>query len=83
MRVPRSQRGGDVVEPLVRDQWFVRAKPLADPALQASGPRLLWALLLGLDGCAGQAACAQLPLERDSVQYVRQTAAQQVCWRLI
>ena len=35
MRVPRSQRGGDIVEPLVRDQWFVKAKPLAEPALQA------------------------------------------------
>eukprot|EP00891_Asterochloris_glomerata_P009727 jgi/Astpho2/9727/Aster-03708 len=35
MRVPRSQRGGEVVEPLVRKQWFVRMKPLAEPALQA------------------------------------------------
>ena len=34
MRVPRSQRGGDIVEPLVREQWFVRAGPLAGPALQ-------------------------------------------------
>lgn len=34
MRVPRSQRGGDVVEPLVQEQWFVRAQPLAKPALQ-------------------------------------------------
>ena len=34
MRVPRSQRGGDVVEPLVREQWFVKAEPLAKPALQ-------------------------------------------------
>ena len=36
MRVPRSQRGGEVVEPLVRKQWFVRMKPLAAPALQVS-----------------------------------------------
>ncbi|CAL8463583.1 g3117 [Coccomyxa elongata] len=35
MRVPRSQRGGEVVEPLVREQWFVRMQPLAEPALQA------------------------------------------------
>ncbi|KAK9812933.1 hypothetical protein WJX72_005989 [[Myrmecia] bisecta] len=35
MRVPRSQRGGEVVEPLVREQWFVKMKPLADPALAA------------------------------------------------
>ena len=34
MRVPRSQRGGDIVEPMVRDQWFVKTKPLAEPALQ-------------------------------------------------
>ncbi len=34
-RVPRSQRGGDIVEPLVREQWFVRMEPLAQPALQA------------------------------------------------
>lgn len=33
-RVPRSQRGGDVVEPLVREQWFVRMEPLAKPALE-------------------------------------------------
>lgn len=34
MRVPRSQRGGEVVEPLVREQWFVRMQPLAEPALE-------------------------------------------------
>lgn len=34
-RVPRSQRGGEVVEPLVRPQWFVRMEPLAKPALAA------------------------------------------------
>lgn len=36
MRVPRSQRGGEVVEPLVREQWFVRMQPLAEPALKVS-----------------------------------------------
>ncbi|KAI3430578.1 hypothetical protein D9Q98_005171 [Chlorella vulgaris] len=35
MRVPRSQRGGEIVEPLVREQWFVRMEPLAKPALEA------------------------------------------------
>ncbi|CAL5223969.1 g6577 [Coccomyxa viridis] len=35
MRVPRSQRGGEVIEPLVREQWFVRMQPLAEPALKA------------------------------------------------
>lgn len=34
-RVPRSQRGGEIVEPLVREQWFVRMQPLAEPALAA------------------------------------------------
>ena len=35
LQVPRSQRGGEVVEPLVSTQWFVKTKPLADNALQA------------------------------------------------
>lgn len=35
-RVPRSQRGGEVIEPLVSEQWFVRMEPLAGPALQAA-----------------------------------------------
>ena len=42
MRVPRSQRGGDIIEPLVRDQWFVKAKPLADPALEVRCCLLRW-----------------------------------------
>ncbi|MBN1148902.1 MAG: valine--tRNA ligase [Anaerolineales bacterium] len=33
--VPRSQRGGEVVEPMVSTQWFVRIQPLAEAALQA------------------------------------------------
>ncbi|KAH7431702.1 hypothetical protein KP509_08G062000 [Ceratopteris richardii] len=35
LRVPRSQRGGEVVEPLVSMQWFVKTKPLAEKALEA------------------------------------------------
>ncbi|XP_062107605.1 valine--tRNA ligase, chloroplastic/mitochondrial 2 isoform X2 [Humulus lupulus] len=35
LRVPRSQRGGEVIEPLVSKQWFVTMEPLADKALQA------------------------------------------------
>lgn len=38
VRVPRSQRGGEIVEPLVREQWFVRMQPLAQPALQVTSP---------------------------------------------
>jgi valyl-tRNA synthetase len=35
LNVPRSQRGGEVVEPLVSTQWFVNAKPAAELALAA------------------------------------------------
>jgi len=35
MQVPRSQRGGEVIEPMVSTQWFVRMEPLAKPALEA------------------------------------------------
>ena len=34
MNVPRSQRGGEIVEPMVSTQWFVRIQPLADQALE-------------------------------------------------
>ena len=33
--VPRSQRGGEVIEPLISRQWFVNAEPLANLALAA------------------------------------------------
>ncbi|XP_010558608.1 PREDICTED: valine--tRNA ligase, chloroplastic/mitochondrial 2 isoform X2 [Tarenaya hassleriana] len=35
LRVPRSQRGGEVVEPLISKQWFVHMEPLAEKALLA------------------------------------------------
>ncbi len=35
MSVPRSQRGGEIVEPLISTQWYVKIKPLAEPALEA------------------------------------------------
>ena len=35
MQVPRSQRGGEVVEPMLSTQWFVKMEPLAKPALEA------------------------------------------------
>lgn len=44
VRVPRSQRGGEIVEPLLREQWFVRMQPLAEPALQV-GSLLLAAVI--------------------------------------
>jgi valyl-tRNA synthetase len=33
LQIPRSQRGGEVVEPMVSTQWFVRMESLATPAL--------------------------------------------------
>jgi valyl-tRNA synthetase len=33
--IPRSDRTGSVVEPLLSEQWFVKAGPLAEPALAA------------------------------------------------
>ena len=35
MNVPRSQRSGEIIEPMVSTQWFARMKPLADMALEA------------------------------------------------
>ena len=35
MRVPRSQRGGEIIEPLISTQWFVKMKPLVGPAIRA------------------------------------------------
>jgi valyl-tRNA synthetase len=35
MVVPRSQRGGEVIEPLISEQWFVKMEPLAKKAIDA------------------------------------------------
>ena len=34
-RVPRSQRGGEIIEPLVSSQWFVRTEGMGAKALKA------------------------------------------------
>ncbi|MGH2582185.1 MAG: valine--tRNA ligase [Anaerolineales bacterium] len=34
-RVPRSQRGGEIIEPMISTQWFVQIAPLANAALKA------------------------------------------------
>ena len=34
-RIPRSQRGGEVVEPMMSTQWYVRIQPLAERAVAA------------------------------------------------
>ena len=33
-QIPRSQRGGEIVEPMISTQWFVKMQPLAEPALE-------------------------------------------------
>ncbi len=33
--IPRSQRGGEIVEPMISTQWFVTIEPLAQAALEA------------------------------------------------
>ncbi len=35
MVVPRSQRGGEVVEPMISTQWFLKIEPLAEKAINA------------------------------------------------
>ncbi len=35
MKVPRSQRGGEIVEPMVSTQWFIDIKEMAEAALEA------------------------------------------------
>jgi len=35
MSIPRSQRGGEIIEPMISTQWFVRIQPLAEAALEA------------------------------------------------
>ncbi|MBE2272566.1 MAG: valine--tRNA ligase [Anaerolinea sp.] len=33
--VPRSQRGGEIVEPMISTQWFLKIQPLAEKAIAA------------------------------------------------
>jgi valyl-tRNA synthetase len=35
LNVPRSQRGGEIIEPMISTQWFVEIAPLAEKALMA------------------------------------------------
>ncbi|MCR9279637.1 MAG: valine--tRNA ligase [Pseudomonadaceae bacterium] len=35
LKVPRGDRSGAIIEPLLTDQWFVKIQPLADPAIKA------------------------------------------------
>jgi len=35
LMLPKSERSGSIVEPMISTQWFVKMKPLAEPALAA------------------------------------------------
>nr|NIR31903.1 valine--tRNA ligase [Gammaproteobacteria bacterium]NIR85353.1 valine--tRNA ligase [Gammaproteobacteria bacterium]NIR88813.1 valine--tRNA ligase [Gammaproteobacteria bacterium]NIT68545.1 valine--tRNA ligase [Gemmatimonadota bacterium]NIY37122.1 valine--tRNA ligase [Gemmatimonadota bacterium] len=35
LMVPRGDRTGEIIEPLLTDQWFVKVGPLAEPAIRA------------------------------------------------
>jgi len=35
LNVPRSQRGGEIIEPMISEQWFVKIEPLAKAAIAA------------------------------------------------
>ena len=35
LKVPRGDRSGAIIEPLLTDQWFVKIEPLAKPAIKA------------------------------------------------
>lgn len=35
LAIPRGERSGVVVEPYLSDQWFVKIRPLAEPAIEA------------------------------------------------
>lgn len=35
VKIPRGEKSSVVIEPLLTDQWYVKTKPLAEPALEA------------------------------------------------
>lgn len=35
LQVPRGDRSGVIIEPYLTDQWYIKAKPLAEPAIAA------------------------------------------------
>lgn len=34
-KIPRGEKSGTIVEPLLTDQWYVKIQPLAEPAIEA------------------------------------------------
>jgi valyl-tRNA synthetase len=51
LNVPRSQRGGEIVEPMISTQWFVHIEPLAQAALKLSGKAVFALFRNGLPRC--------------------------------
>lgn len=35
LKIPRGEKSGVIIEPLMTDQWYVKTKPLAEPAIEA------------------------------------------------
>jgi valyl-tRNA synthetase len=35
LKIPRGEKSGVIIEPLLTDQWYVKIKPLAEPAIAA------------------------------------------------
>ena len=35
LKIPRGEKSGVIIEPLLTDQWYVKTKPLAEPAMEA------------------------------------------------
>lgn len=35
LKIPRGEKTGAIIEPLLTDQWYIKIKPLAEPALEA------------------------------------------------
>jgi valyl-tRNA synthetase len=35
LNIPRGEKSGAIIEPFLTNQWFIKAKPLADPAIKA------------------------------------------------
>jgi valyl-tRNA synthetase len=35
LKIPRGEKSGTIIEPLLTDQWYVKMQPLAEPALSA------------------------------------------------
>ncbi len=35
LKIPKSERGGAIIEPMLSDQWYVSTQSLAEPAIQA------------------------------------------------